>query len=60
MASKLHDNHFCLIWKSDGVNFNQTIKEIRDKFKIVVNYITDENVKSHFNYEFIPKKMNHI
>ena len=53
----LFDNHFCLIWKSEGVSFNQAIKELKDNFKIVDNYITEENVKSHFKYEFIPKKI---
>ena len=53
----LHSNHFCLIWKSGGVSFNQAIKELKDNFKIVDNYITEENVNSHFKYEFIPKKI---
>ena len=29
---------------------------LKENFKIVVNFITEENVTSHFNYEFIPKK----
>ena len=48
IALFLYNNHFCLIWKSEGVSFNQTIKELKDKFKIVDNFITAENVKSHF------------
>ena len=52
----LHSNHFCLIWKSENVKLNQAIKELKDNFKVVDNYITEENVKSHFNYESIPKK----
>ena len=52
----LYNNHFCLIWKSQGVSFNQAIQELKNNFKIVDNYITDENVNSHFKYEFIPKK----
>ena len=35
----LHSNRFCLIWKSEGVSFNQAIKELKDNFKIVGNYI---------------------
>ena len=31
--------------------------ELKDKFKLVDNFITGENVSSHFKYEFIPKKM---
>ena len=56
-ALYLYDNHFCLIWKSEGVSFKQAIKEIDDNFKKVDNYITEENVNSHFKYEFIPKKI---
>ena len=53
----LFNNHFCLIWKSQGVSFNQAIQELKNNFKIVDNYITEENVTSHFKYEFIPKKI---
>ena len=43
--------------KSENVSFNQAIKELKDNFKIVNNYITEENVNSQFKYEFIPKKI---
>ena len=56
-ALYFYNNHFCLIWKSRGVSFNQAIQELKDNFKIVDIYITEENVKSHFKYEFIPKKI---
>ena len=56
-ALYLYNNHFCLIWKSQGVSFNQAIQELKANFKIVDNYITEKNVKSHFKYEFIPKKI---
>ena len=52
----LSNNHFCLIWKPEGVSFNQAIKELKDNFKIVDNYITEEKVNSHFKYDFIPQK----
>ena len=55
-ALSLYKSHFCFIWKSQGVGFNQGIQELKDNFKIVDNYITEESVKSHFKYEFIPKK----
>ena len=51
-------NHFCLIWKSRGVSFNQAIEELKEKIKAVDNFITEENVNSHFKYEFIPKKID--
>ena len=56
-ALYLYNNHFCLIWKSQGVSFNQAIHELKDNFKILDNFITEENVTSHFKYEFIPKKI---
>ena len=56
----LHSNHFCLIWKSEGVSFNQAIKELKDNFEIVDLFskcITEEIVKDHFKYEFTPTKI---
>ena len=47
----LNNIHFCLLWKSDGVSFNHAIKELEISFKIVDNYITEENVKSNFEYK---------
>ena len=53
----LYKNHFCLIWRSQRDSFIQAIQELKDKFKIIDNYITEKNVNSHFKYEFIPKKI---
>ena len=44
-------------WKSEGVSFNQAIKKLKDIFKKIDNFITEEIVNSHFKYEFIPKKV---
>ena len=49
-ALLLYKKHFCLIWKSEGVSFNQTVRDLKDNFKIVDNYITEENLNSHFKY----------
>ena len=57
IALFLYINHFCLIWKSENVSFDQTIKELKDKFKNVDNFITEENNNSHYKYDFIPKKI---
>ena len=54
-ALYLYNNHFCLIWKSENVSFNQAINELKAIFKTVDNYITEENVNCHFEYEFKPK-----
>ena len=53
----LYNSHFCSIWKSENVSFNQAIKELKDNFKIIDNFITDENVKSHFEYIYLLKKI---
>ena len=53
----LYNNHFCSIWKSQRVTFNQAIQELKTNFKIVDNFLTEEIVNSHFKHEFIPKKI---
>ena len=54
----LYKNHFCLIWKSEGVSFDSVIKnELKDSFKVANKYISEENVKSIFEYKYIPKKL---
>ena len=53
----LYNNQFCLITESAGVSFNQALKELKDNFKTVDNYITEENINSHFKYGIIPKKI---
>ena len=44
--------------KSEGVSLSKAVKELKDNFKVVDNYITEENFKSHFKYDFIPKKID--
>ena len=56
-ALYLYFIHFYLILKSQNVSFNQAINELKANFEIADNYITEENVNSHFKYEFIPKKI---
>ena len=57
IALFLNNKYFCLIWKSEPVSFYQAIKELKDNFKTVDNYIRKKNVNSHFNYKFIPRKI---
>ena len=33
----LYNNHFCLIWKSENVSFNQALIELKDNFRRVDN-----------------------
>ena len=53
----LDNNHYCLIWKSQGVSFNQAAQELKNNFKMIDNYITEEIITSHFKYDLIPKKI---
>ena len=54
----LYNNHFCLKWKSEGVSFDNVIKnEVKDSFKRVNIYITEENAKSFSEYKHIPNKI---
>ena len=55
-ALKILNNHFCLIWKSDGFSFDKAIKVLKDNFKIVDNDISNNYVKSFIKYEYRPKK----
>ena len=57
IALKIHNNHFCLIWKSDGVSFDKAIKELKDNFKVIDNVISDKHDKSYIKYEYKPKKV---
>ena len=56
IALKIHNNHFCLIWKPYGVSFDRAIKELEDNFRIVDNVISDKHVKTYIKYEYKPKK----
>ena len=54
----LFNNHYCVIRKTEGASFKPAIRESEENFKMVDNSITEENVYSHFKYEFIPKKID--
>ena len=48
----------CLIWKSNGISFNQAIEdELKPNFKVVDNVISDKHVGGFFKYEHKPKKV---
>ena len=57
IALKIHNNYFCLIWKSNGVSFDRAIKELKDNFRVVDNVISDKHVKSYIKYEYKPKNV---
>ena len=43
-AIKLLNNHFCLIWKSDGISFDKALKEMKDNFKVFDKVISNNHV----------------
>ena len=57
IALKIHNTHFCLIWKSYNVSFDSAIRELKDNFEVVDNVISDKHVKSYIKYEYKPKKV---
>ena len=56
-ALKIHNNHFCLIWKSDVFSFDKAIKELKDNFKVVDIVVSDKRVKSFTKCEYNQKKV---
>ena len=54
----IYINHFCLIWKSNGIGFNQVIEnKLKPNFKVVDSVISDKHVKGFIKYEYNPKKV---
>ena len=48
-ALKIINNHLCLIWKSNGISFNEVIEdELKPNFKVVDNVISDKHVKNFY------------
>ena len=61
IALKIHNNHFCLIWKSQNISFNKAIEEFKNNFKFVDSVISDKHVKRYIKYEYRLKKVqSHI
>ena len=52
----IHNNHFCFIWKSNGISFDKAIKELKGNFKVVDNVISNKHIKSFIKYDYKPKK----
>ena len=61
IALKIHNNHFYLFWKSNGIFFDRATKNLKDNLKVIDNVISDKHVKSYIKYEYKPKKaQSHI
>ena len=53
----IYNDHYCIIWKSNDISFNQAIEELKLNFKIVDNVISDKHVINFIKYEYKPKKV---
>ena len=48
----VHENHFCVIWKTEKTTFISAIKELEDNFEYEPNHITDNILKQVQEYKF--------
>ena len=48
----IYNDHFCLVRKSFGISFNQAIEEVKLKYKVFDNVLSDKHVKSFAKYEY--------
>ena len=48
----IHENHFCVIWKTVNTTFTDAIKELKDNFKYEPNQISDNILKQVQEYKF--------
>ena len=48
----IYYNLFCLIWKSNGISFNQAIEsDLKPNSKVIDILITDQHIKTFKKYE---------
>ena len=48
----IHQNHFCVIWKTVKTNFTDAIEELEKNFEYQPNHITDNILKQVVEYKF--------
>ena len=48
----IHENHFCLNWKTNNTTFSNAIKELKDNFKYESNQISNNILKQVQEYKF--------
>ena len=48
----IHENHFCVIWKSKNTTFTDALKELEDNYKYKANQISDNILKQVQEYKF--------
>ena len=57
IALHMYKNHFCLIWETQGVCFKKATEELKTNFRVVDNVMSDKDIKSFFEDEYKPKKL---
>ena len=51
IASKIQNNHFCLIWKTNDNKINEAIEDkLKPNIKVVDNVTSDKHVKNYIKY----------
>ena len=55
IAMKMHNNHLCLIWKSQKISLYQGIEKLKNNFQVVDSVISDKHVKNSIEYEYKSK-----
>ena len=53
----IHNDSFCLLWKSNGTSFNQVIEEFKLNLKVVDIVRSDKHVKIVLKNNVIPEKV---
>ena len=53
----IDNHHFCLIWKSNTISFDQAKAELILDFEVVDNVFCDKHVKSFVKKKYDPKKV---
>ena len=49
IALNVYKNHFCLFSKANTISFNKAIEELKIKFKVIDNFLSDKHVRSFIN-----------
>ena len=60
IATKIPNNHFCSIWKSDDISLPQAVKELKLSFKVIDNIISNKHVESFIKNEYRLKKVQSL
>ena len=54
----INNIQFCSIWKSNGINFNKAVQDMKLNFIFLDTVISDKHVKVLLNMNMVLKKSN--